>query len=218
MCDLPGCPANDEPEEITPENRNRMRLECTSAAMHCMTTFARGWTQGAQGILADISDSWGFPGITRTMYCLAATAGILPRPKDSLIRATPDSIREKLTQVAGEDVAESMATHMVVVGDQVNAGFEELCALAAKGHENQFEERFDTITDQPNMLQPLLATLMMYASVSFRDAQRLENTFALDQLQTAMRAGIELGADDEARAEVDALKAAFDLPDAPREG
>lgn len=219
MCDLPGCPANDDqPEEITPENRNRMRLECTSAAMHSMSLFAKGWTQGAQGVLADISDSWGFEGITRTMYCLSLAAGILPRPKDLLVRATPESIREKLTKVAGEEVAASMTTHMVVVGDQVNAAFEELCAIAVKGEEERFSDRFDAVTDQPNMLQPLLATLMMYGSMSFSAAQRNENTFALDQLQTAMRVGIELGENDEARAEVDALKAAFDLPDAPREG
>lgn len=219
MCNLPGCPAgDDQPEEITPENLNRMRLECTSATMHTMSLFAKGWTQGAQGVLADISDTWGFPGITRVMYCLSLTAGILPTPKDAVIRATPESIREKLTKVAGEEVADSMTTHMMVVGDQINAAFEELRSLAVKGDEAAFDTRFDTVTDQENVLQPLLATLMMYGSMSFAAAQREENTSALDQLQTAMRIGLDLGSNDEARAEVDALKAAFDLPDAPREG
>lgn len=215
MCDLPGCPNNDddEPEEITPENRNRMRLECTSAAMHCMTVFARGWTQGAQGILADISDRWGFTGITRSMYCLASAAGILPTPEAKLIRATPDTIREKITKVAGPEAAESMTAQMVVMGDQVNSAFKELSSLAAQGREAEFNARFDKVTDQDNMLQPLLATLMMCGSVAFHEAQVADNTFALDQLQTAVRQDLELG-DDDAK-EIADLTALLNGPDAP---
>lgn len=220
MCDLPGCPSNsdDAPLEITDENRPVMRLETASAGLTCLELFAKGWTSGAQGVLSDISDKWGFDGVTRVVYCISLACAHLPMPDDNpLQRATPDTIREKLTSVAGEEVADQMTVHMVTVGDQVFSAFEEMVGLARKGEEERFTARFDTVTDQENMLQPLIATILMHGGFVFMHAQRTRNVAALDRLQSAVRHGMDLGThDEEAARQLADLQASFELPDAPR--
>lgn len=220
MCDMPGCPANggDEPIELTEENRAHMRVEATSAAIQMLNMFVRGWSNGAEGILSDISNKWGFTGVTRCVYVLAQAVVILPVPEDSPLKAaTPDSIRARIAKLAGEEIAEHVALQMITFGDQVQAAFKEVIALARKGHEHEeyFTTRFDQITDAENMLQPLIQSFMMHATVVFAAAQREENTFALDQFQSACRAGIDLGKhDEEAAQELQDLAAMFKLDDA----
>lgn len=219
MCDMPGCPSNrdDRPPEVTEETRPAMRVEASSAALKILEVFARGWTNGAEGILSDISDSWGFEGISRVMYCLSLSCAILPMPDDApLKRATSSDIRNSLARVAGEEVADQMAHHMVTVGDQVFSAFEEMKSLAVKGTEDDWHQRFDTVTDQENMLQPLVNTIMIHGAVVFREAQRERNAAALDQLQAAVRAGLDMGSHDrKAAEEIASLNAAFELDDAP---
>lgn len=221
MCDLPGCPSNnddDEPLEITDANRPVMRLETSSAGLSCLDLFSKGWTQGAQGVLADISEKWGFPGVSRVIYCLSLACATLPMPKDNpLQRADASTIREKLTSVAGEEVASQMTTHMVTVGDQVFSAFEEMVAIAKAGNEDRFHDRFDTVTDQKNMLQPLIATILMHSGYVYMHAQKEGNVPALEQLQAAVRSGMDLGThDEEAARQVADLKAMLDLPDFTR--
>lgn len=218
MCDLPGCPSNNNnvPPEITDENRPAMRVEASSAAIKILEVFSRGWTSGAQGILSDIGDSWGFEGISRVMYCVTLASALLPMPKDAIQRATATSIKENLTRVAGEEVADQMAHHMITVGDQVFAAHQELTKLATSGTEDDWHERFDKITDQENMFQPLVSTVMVHGAVAFREAHRERNAAALDQLQAAVREGVDLGRHDQkAQDEIAALQACFALDDAP---
>lgn len=219
MCDLPGCPNGDsEPIELTDENRPAMRVEATSAALHMLNHYVRGWSQGADGILADISDKWGFAGVTRVMYIFAQAVAILPMPEDSPLQpATPQSIRERIARVAGEEAAEHLAVQMVAFGEQVTAAFKESVALAARGHEHEaaFTARFDQITDAENVVGPLLKSLMLYATVVFAAAQRDSNIFALDQFQSACRAGMDLGAHDEdAARELAELTELFNMKEA----
>jgi hypothetical protein len=201
---MPGCPSNDDsqPIELTDENRAHMKVEATAAALMLLTLYARGWLDGAHGVLADISSKWGFVGVTRVVFCLAQTVAILPVPEDSPLKdATPASIRAKLTRLAGEEMAEHVADQLISFGDQVQSAFKELVAIARKGatdaDEDTFNTRFDTITDQDNMMQPLIEGVIMHAAVVFTAAQREGNTFALDQLQAACRAGLDLGKHDE---------------------
>lgn len=219
MCNLPGCPNGDsEPIELTDENRSAMRVEATSAAIQMLNHYVRGWSQGADGILADISDKWGFVGVTRVMYVLAQAIVILPMPEDSPLKpATPESIKERLRMVAGEEAADHAAVQMIAFGEQVTAAFRETVALARRGHEHEdaFTTRFDQITDAENITGPLIKSIMLYATVSFAAAQRDDNTFALDQFQSACRAGIDLGQhDEEAALELAELTALFHLDDA----
>jgi hypothetical protein len=216
MCDLPGCPSNgsEGPEEVTDDNRPRMRLEVTAASLSILSTMSRGWQQGAFGIVSDIGDKWGFEGLTRMAYCLALTRAICPEPDDgSLQRATPDSIRERIASVAGDEEADRMTTRMVTLGDQVHSAFDELVGIARNQQEDHFNKRFDAITDAEDMPQPLISTLLMTAAICFASVQRTDNVFALDQVQTALRAGVPTG--DEAGEEIANLAAMFDLPDAP---
>lgn len=218
MCNLPGCPSNrdDMPPEVTDENRPAMRVEASSAAIKILEVFSRGWTGGAQGILSDIGDSWGFEGISRVMYCVCLSSALLPMPENGIQRATAASIRENLARVAGEEVADQMAHHMITVGDQVFAAHEELRTLAATGTEDAWHARFDKITDQENMFQPLVSTVMVHGAVVFREAHRTKNAAALDQLQAAVRNGIDLGRHDQkAQDEIAALQACFAMDDAP---
>lgn len=213
MCDLPGCPNNgSEPIELTDENRAYMRVEASSAALHMLTLFARGWNNAANGVLEDISDKWGFIGITRTVYVLTQGIAILPAPEDSplLQRATPDTIRARLREATGDSFAEHVALQMISFGDQVHAALKEIIALAGQGpaHEEKFNTRFDEITDAENMLQPLVQSVLMQATVVYVAAMRDKNTSALDQYQAACRAGLDLGKHDEAAAkEVEDLTA-----------
>jgi len=219
MCDLPGCPSNsdDDPLEITDENRPVMVLETTSAGLSCLDLFAKGWTSGAQGVLSDISEKWGFEGVSRVVWCLALACATLPMPDDNpLQRADSKSIRAKLTSVAGEEVADQMTAHMVTVGDQVFGAFEEMVSIARSGDEARFHDRFDTVTDQRDMLQPLIATIMMHGGFVYMHAQRAQNISALEQLQTAVRQGVDLGKHaGQTAKEIADLTALLELPDAP---
>jgi hypothetical protein len=215
MCDLPGCPAGDEPLDVTSDNEQQFHVECTSAATQIMKMFRLGWTNGTQGVLSDISEKWGFPGITRVMYSLCGACAVLPRPDDVMTRATPQSIREKLARVTGEEVEDQMVTSMMVAGDQVFAAFEECVALARQGDKTRFTERFDEVTDQENMLHPLVSSAVMVAGASLHHAERGQNTSALDQLQTFLAQDLDLDEYTGRRPASD-LQAMFDLPDADR--
>lgn len=218
MCEIPGCPnGSDEPIELTDENRAYMRVEATAAALNMLTMFCKGWTNGAEGILSDISGKWGFVAVTRCVYVLAQAVAILPEPKDSpLKKATPDSIREKLKKMAGEEFAEHVALQMITFGDQVQAAFKEVIAMARKGegHEEEFTRRFDEITDAENIMQPLIQAVMLHSTVVFSAAMRDDNTPALDQFQSAVRAGLDLDEDGEVAKEVADLTTVFNLDDA----
>lgn len=219
MCDHPSCPGNSGPGpiEVNDENRPIMRAESTLAALHALGHAARAWPSAAQGLFADISDRWGFPGTTRMTYVMCLAMTIFPPPKDGdPQRADMASIRERLATALGEEqVSDEMAAHLLTMGDQVDAAHRELIALAAAHGdkaEEEFDQRFDAITDQPNMMQPLIATLLMQAAMRYGYARDQDNTFALDQFERACRT--EVMTSDEDKQEIDDIAAAFDMPDA----
>lgn len=217
MCDKPDCPANDdyEPMEVTDENRNYMRVEATSAAQHVLELFARGWGNGAHGIISDISDKWGFEGVTRMVYIVTRAIAILPVPEDSPLKmATPETINRRIREAAGNDIADHVALQMATFSEQVMAAFKEVTELGRKGdeHEEYFIRRFDEITDQEHMTQPLIQSLILHATVVLAAARKARNVFALDQFKQACASGLDLSGAG-GRDEVADLNALLNLPD-----
>lgn len=214
MCDHPACPDNGgQPLPINDETEPMMRVEASSAALHCLSFVAKGWMSASHGLLQDQSAKWGFPGVTRMAWVMATACSILPKPADSPVTwSSPASMEERLTDEDGNPVPKELIAHLTVVSDQAQSAFKELVALSTSGTEDAFATRFDTITDQENLIQPLLAGLMANAGVHFVSAHRDGHTAALDQFQAAVRAGLPLDDEDD---QVDHLKALYDLPDAP---
>lgn len=214
MCDHPACPdGGGDPLPITEETEPLMRVESTTAALHALLFIAKGWMSASHGLIQDQSAKWGFAAVTRMTWVMATACAILPKPeKPPVAWSSPTEMAERLTTEDGHPAPKEVITHLTVISDQAQSAFNELVGMATTATEEAFAERFDTITDQENLINPLLSGLLANAGIQFVTAHRDEQVSALDQFQAAVRAGLPL--DDEG-GEVDHLKALYDLPDAP---
>lgn len=223
MCDRPSCPGNPNrvPEEINEENRPIMRAEVTLAGMHILDHSGRMWVDGAQGLVSDMSTRWGFDAVSRIAYMLCMALATLPSP----VAEDPEeqvsfNVSERIARYAqGDEVPPEVAAQLMNMGDQVDAAQRELIALAAPNAalgEDGFNERFDTVTDQPNMIQPLLTTLLVRAGLHYAYARQQRNTSALDQFAKACHHNVYEGVARDEQEEIAAMTEAFNLPDADK--
>jgi hypothetical protein len=194
VCSHEGCPGydpNDERDDDEPDPRT-LRVECSTGTLEMLRLLVRGWNRGAQGLLGDLSDKYGFAGLTRIVYVLNLAVGLMPGPENPPDLFTDGKKLEAMLRADGRQNVTEMMAAFRHHSDQAKQAFAELTALGAQQREHEFNARFDTITDVNSLIQPLVEAFLHRAATHYDHTLRHQLTPAMDQFQAALRHGMDL--------------------------
>lgn len=146
MCE--NCERGKRPIEVTEETAPRMLRECAIVALHACTFCTSGWDRAAEGLLLDMREKWGPPGVLRICYVWAAARAFLPRPADAPpLEAGCSDVQTKLARLTGEVPQQQRVTHIVMTTDQALAVIRTLTENASTGDLPAFARTLTEIAD-----------------------------------------------------------------------